>query len=125
VTAFARNARKAEELKSKGIGVRTGDYTDYQSLLSAFKGVDKLLLISSSDMTNRASQHINAINAAKETGVKHIIYTSFIRQKDDPNSALWFIAKDHVDTESHLLNSGIYYTIFKNSFYMDMIRTVN
>ena len=72
-------------------------------------------------MGNRAAQHINAINAAKEAGVKHIVYTSFIRQKDDPNSALWFIAKDHVETEEHLVNCGIPYTLFKNGFYMDMI----
>jgi len=121
IIALARNPEKAEVLKEKGIDVRIGDYTDYQSLLNAFKGVDRLLLISASDIEDRASKHINAINAAKEIGVKHIIYTSFIRQKDDPDSALWFLAKDHVDTENHLINSGVNYTIFKNGFYMDMI----
>jgi len=121
ITALARNPEKAEALKEKGIDVRIGDYTDYQSLLNAFKGVDKLLLISASDLEDRASKHINAINAAKEASVKQIIYTSFIRQKDDPDSALWFLAKDHVDTENHLVNSGVNYTIFRNGFYMDMI----
>ncbi len=121
LAALVRSEEKAKIFKSKGIDLRIGDYTDYQSLVKAFDGVNKLLLISSSDMNNRASQHINAINAAKEAGVKHIVYTSFIRQKDDPNSALWFIAKDHIDTEAHLRESGINYTIFKNGFYMDMI----
>ena len=121
IAALARNPGKAEELKSKKVHVRLGDYTDYQSLLDAFKGVDKLLLISASDLEGRALKHINAINAAKETGIKHIIYTSFIRQKDEPDSALWFIAKDHVETENHLINSGVNYTIFRNGFYMDMI----
>ncbi len=121
LAALVRSEEKAKIFKSKGIDLRIGDYTDYQSLVKAFDGVNKLLLISSSDMNNRASQHINAINAAKEAGVKHIVYTSFIRQKDDPNSALWFIAKDHIDTEAHLRESGINYTIFENGFYMDMI----
>ena len=121
IAALARNEEKAKTLKEKGIDVRIGNYDDYDSLVKAFQGIDKLLLISSSEIGNRAAQHINAINAAKEAGVKHIVYTSFIRQKDDPNSALWFIAKDHVETEEHLVNCGIPYTLFKNGFYMDMI----
>ena len=121
IAALARNEEKAKTLKEKGIDVRIGNYDDYDSLVKAFQGIDKLLLISASEIGNRAAQHINAINAAKEAGVKHIVYTSFIRQKDDPNSALWFIAKDHVETEEHLVNSGIPYTLFKNGFYMDMI----
>ncbi len=121
ITALARNEEKAKSLINKGVDVRIGNYDDYESLVKAFQGIDKLLLISASEMGNRAAQHINAINAAKEAGVKHIVYTSFIRQKDDPNSALWFIAKDHVETEEHLVNCGIPYTLFKNGFYMDMI----
>jgi len=121
IAALARNNEKAKALSEKGIDVRIGNYDDYDSLLKAFKGIDKLLLISASELTNRSVQHINAINAANETGVKQIIYTSFIRQKDDPTSALWFIAKDHVETEKHLELTGIPYTLFKNGFYLDMI----
>ena len=121
IAALARNKEKSETLKEKGIDVRIGNYDDYDSLVKAFQGIDKLLLISSSEIGSRAAQHVNAINAAKEAGVKYIVYTSFIRQKDDPNSALWFIAKDHVETEEHLANCGIPYTLFKNGFYMDMI----
>ena len=121
IAALARNEEKSKVLREKGIDVRIGNYDDYDSLVKAFQDIDKLLLISSSEIGSRAAQHINAINAAKEAGVKHIVYTSFIRQKDDPNSALWFIAKDHVETEEHLVNCGIPYTLFKNGFYMDMI----
>jgi len=121
IAALARNEEKAKSLINKGVDVRIGNYDDYNSLVKAFQGIDNLLLISASEIGNRAAQHINAINAAKEAGVKHIVYTSFIRQKDDPNSALWFIAKDHVETEEHLVNCGIPYTLFKNGFYMDMI----
>jgi NAD(P)H dehydrogenase (quinone) len=121
IAALARNSEKAKTLAEKGVDVRIGNYDDYQSLVKAFQGIDKLLLISASELINRSAQHINAINAAKEAGVKHIVYTSFIRQKDDPNSALWFIAKDHVETEKHLVQTGIPYTLFKNGFYMDMV----
>ncbi|MFN8333932.1 MAG: SDR family oxidoreductase [Cyclobacteriaceae bacterium] len=122
IIALARNADKAASLKSKGIEVKIGDYDDYNSLLQATKGVKTMLLISSSEMTkSRAIHHINAINAAKENGVKHIIYTGFIRTHDDPTSPLWFIAKDHVETEKYLKESGINYTLFENGFYLDML----
>jgi NAD(P)H dehydrogenase (quinone) len=122
IIALARNEEKAASLKSKGIEVKIGDYDDYTSLLQATKGVKTMLLISSSEMTkSRAIHHINAINAAKENGVKHIIYTGFIRTHDDPTSPLWFIAKDHVETEKYLKESGINYTLFENGFYMDML----
>jgi NAD(P)H dehydrogenase (quinone) len=121
IVAMARNPEKAKVHAEKGIEVRIGNYNDSSSLVQAFQGIDKLLLISTSELTNRTEQHINAINAAKEAGVKHIVYTSFLRQSDDAESALWFIAKDHIETEKYLEKTGIPYTIFKNGFYMDMI----
>jgi NAD(P)H dehydrogenase (quinone) len=122
IAALARSEDKAAELKAKGIQVKMGNYDDYDSLLEATKGIDKMLLISSSEMTkSRAVQHIQAIKAAKENGVNHIIYTGFMRTHDDPASPLWFIAKDHVETEKYLKDSGIAYTLFENGFYMDML----
>ncbi|PKP08264.1 MAG: NAD(P)-dependent oxidoreductase [Bacteroidetes bacterium HGW-Bacteroidetes-4] len=122
IVALARNEEKAQVLKAKGVEVRLGDYDDYASLLNATKGIDTMLLISSSEVAkSRAEQHINAIKAAKENGVKHIIYTGFLRTHDDPSSPLWFIAKDHVETENYLKESGISYTLFENGYYMDML----
>jgi NAD(P)H dehydrogenase (quinone) len=122
IVALARNEEKAQPLKAKGVEVRLGNYDDYESLVAAIKGIDTMLLISSSEMAqSRAVQHINAIKAAKENGVKHIIYTGFLRTHDDPSSPLWFIAKDHVETENYLKKSGISYSLFENGFYMDML----
>ena len=113
ISALARDEAKAAELKSKGVDVKIGNYDDFDSLRSAMQGVETLLLISSSEMTkSRAVQHINAIKAAKESGVKHIIYTGFMRTHDDPKSPLWFITEDHVKTEKYLKESGITYTLF-------------
>ncbi|CAA9535522.1 MAG: NADPH:quinone oxidoreductase 2, partial [uncultured Segetibacter sp.] len=44
-------------------------------MLEAFKGADKLLLVSGTDLLHRGKQHLNVVNAAKEVGVKHILYT--------------------------------------------------
>ena len=122
ISALARDEAKAAELKSKGVDVKIGNYDDFDSLRSAMQGVETLLLISSSEMTkSRAVQHINAIKAAKESGVKHIIYTGFMRTHDDPKSPLWFITEDLVKTEKYLKESGITYTLFANAFYLDML----
>lgn len=122
ISVLAREEAKTAELKSKGIEVKIGNYDDFDSLSAAMKGVETMLLISSSEMTkSRAVQHINAIKAAKENGVKHIIYTGFMRTHEDPESPLWFIAEDHVATEKYLKESGITYTIFANGFYLDML----
>lgn len=122
ITALSRNTEKAKELEAKGINVKVGDYDDLASLTAAFSGVEKLLLISSNEMTkSRAMQHINAINAAKECSVKHIVYTGYMRKEENPSSPLWFLVKDHIDTEKYLIESGITYTLFENGYYLDML----
>ncbi|MGX1024287.1 SDR family oxidoreductase [Psychroflexus sp. MBR-150] len=122
ISALARDEGKAAELKSKGINIKIGNYDDIDSLRSAMQGIETMLLISSSEMNkSRAEQHINAIKAAKENGVKHIVYTSFMRTEEDPKSPLWFIAEDHIETEKYLKESGITYTLFDNGFYLDML----
>lgn len=80
---LARNIEKAQEFKDQGIEVVYGDYDDYTSLVAAFTGVDKLYFVSASDISKRYVQQENAVKAAQEAGVKHIIYTSAQRKRED------------------------------------------
>ena len=48
-TVLARDENKAAALKAKGVEVKIGDYKNYDSLVAAFQGIDKVLLISSAD----------------------------------------------------------------------------
>jgi NAD(P)H dehydrogenase (quinone) len=124
LSALVRNVDKAKIFTEKGIDVRIGDYNDHESLINAFKGIDKLLLVSSNDkqaIENRTSQHINVINAAKEAKVKHIIYTSFVRKPHFEDSAIAAFQNSHVQTEGALKQSGIKYTILQNGIYLEMI----
>src|SRR5688572_7812207 len=77
IAALARDKNKAAGLKAKGIDVRPGNYDDKASLVAAFQGIDKLFFISGNDVAIRQKQHENVIKAAKEAGIKHIVYTSF------------------------------------------------
>jgi len=121
IAALVRDEAKAIDLKAKGINIRIGDYNNYDQLVAAFAGVDQLLLISGSDVINRGKHHENAVNAAKEAGVKHIYYTSFERNNDTETSPIYFLAKTHIDTENLIKTSGITYTIFRNNLYMEAL----
>ena len=121
ISALVRDEAKASDLKAKGVAIRTGNYDDYNSLVSAFKGIDNLLLISGSDVTNRMKQHENAVKAAREAGVKHIIYTSFVRKNETDTSPIAFVGKSHIETDRLIKASSIPYTIMLNTLYADML----
>lgn len=119
MAAFARNREKAEGLSELGVGVRIGNYDNYQSLVSAFTEVEKLLFISGSEVGKRDRQHDNIITAAAEAGVKHIIYTSFERKNDDLDNPVAFITRTHIETERKIRESGIKYTFLRNALYAE------
>lgn len=121
LVALVRDENKATELKAKGVEVRVGNYDDYASLLVAMKGIEKVLLISGNDIANRQKQHENVINAAKETGVRHLVYTSFMRKNETKTSPLGMVAKSHIETDKFLINSGLTYTIMLNNLYADIL----
>jgi len=120
IAALARDENKAADLKAKGVDVRMGTYNDYASLVSAFKGIDKLLLVSSNDMENRTRQQINTVNAAKEAGVQHILYTS-VSIKDIKHSAIAVVTESHDKTAEHIKASGLAYTLLNNNLYADVL----
>lgn len=121
IAALVRDENKAQDLLDKGIQVRQGDYNDPASLKAAFQGVDKLLLVSGTDIENRQKQHENAVNAAKEAGVKHIVYTSFVRKNESDSNPLGALAQSHIATDNAIKASGIPYTILLNSLYADAL----
>ena len=121
IVALVRDEAKAEDLKAKGITLKTGDYHNYISLVNAFKGIDKLLLVSSADVVDRTRQHENVVLAAKEAGVKHILYTSTERKNETSSSPISFVSDSHIGTEKLIKASGIAYTIFRNNLYLDML----
>ncbi|MBA4319683.1 MAG: NAD(P)-dependent oxidoreductase [Flavobacterium sp.] len=121
IVALVRDEEKADDLKNKEVVVRIGDYDNYNSLVNAFIGVEKLLLVSGSDIIKRGTQHQNVVTAAKEAGVQHIVYTSFQVKNETESSPLWLVTQSHLQTEALLKESGINYTILKNTLYMDFV----
>lgn len=121
IIALVRDDSKAADLKASGVVTISGNYDNYNSLLSAMKGVEKVLLVSGDDVVKRASQHENVVKAAKESGVKHILYTSFHRKNETETSPIAFVAQSHIHTENIIKSSGLTYTILRNNIYLDML----
>lgn len=121
IIGLARNEEKAQRLKDQGVTVRLGSYDDYPSLVAAFQGARKVLLISGNEMDKRIPQHLQVIQAAKAAGVDHILYTSVQRQSDRPDSPINFVTTSHIETENAIKASGLKYTLLRNNLYMDML----
>jgi NAD(P)H dehydrogenase (quinone) len=119
IIAGTRNPEKLADLQGRGVEVRKVDFDDPDGLVSAFAGVDRLLIISTDvvDGTDRrAKQHINAVRAAEAAGVKHVIYTSLTNP--GPESPI-SLAPDHHATEEALKASSLDWTVLRNNVYTD------
>ncbi|WP_171965650.1 SDR family oxidoreductase [Cronobacter sakazakii] len=115
IVAIVRNPAKAAALSARGVQVRAADYNDAAALTAALAGVEKLLLISSSEVGQRATQHRNVIDAAKTAGVKLIAYTSLLHADRSPLG----LAEEHVATEKMLADAGIPYVLLRNGWYTE------
>lgn len=112
-----RNPAKAASFAEQGVRIHQADYADFDALVEGLPGTDKLLLVSAfGTVEERIQQHRNVIDAAKQAGASHIVYTSFIDA--DPTSPSE-IAVVHADTEAYLRASGVAWTILRNGVYAD------
>jgi len=118
IAALVRDIDKAKDLIAAGVETRTGDYYEPTSLVSALKDINTLLLISTNATENRLEQHRHVIDAAKINKVKHIVYTSMLKASEN---SIFEPAVDHFYTEEYIKETGIPYTILRNSFYAEII----
>lgn len=115
LVAIVRTPSKVSDLSERGVQVRAADYNDQAAMQQALTGVEKLLLISSSEVGQRAVQHRNVIEAAKAAGVKLIAYTSVLHA----DTSTLDLAEEHVATEKMLQDSGIPFVLLRNGWYTE------
>ncbi len=116
IVAAVRSPEKAAEWAAQGVIVREADYDRPETLEQAFKGLDKVLLISSSAVGRRIEQHRHVLEAAKNAGVSLIVYTSLLHADTSP---LQPIAEEHQQTEAMIKGSGLDYVILRNGWYTE------
>ncbi|WP_420155984.1 NmrA family NAD(P)-binding protein [Siphonobacter sp.] len=119
IAAFVRDETKAVNLIKQGVTIHVGTYDDTQSLDHAMRAMKTVLLIAGTDEENRVRQHQHVIDAAKKARIQRIAYTS--RALRDPSTLINRLMEGHFQTEDYIKASGLPYTLFQNSLYMDAI----
>jgi len=119
IVGIVRSEEKGAELRKLGVETRIGDYDRPDTLAPAFAGAEKLLFISASsfDNTLRIRQHACVVEAARNAGVRHIVYTG-LAFTEKMNLGLENV---HLATEYMIKTTGAPYTFLRNGFYLDML----
>ena len=112
LVALVRSPEKAGDL---GVTVREADYDRPETLGPALRGIDTLLLISGSEVGKRAAQHRSVVAAAKQAGVKRIVYTSLLHADRSEID----LAVEHRASEAAVKESGIPFTFLRNGWYTE------
>lgn len=115
IVAIVRSPEKAAPLAAQGVEVRRADYTQPGGWAQALAGVDRLLLISSGDLNDRAGQHRTVIGAAQAAGVGLLAYTSLL----GADTARMSLAADHQATEALVRASGLPFALLRNGWYLE------
>ncbi len=113
---IVRNAAKAPQLD--GAEVAVAAYGQRESSMDALRGIETLFMVSGAEAPDRLQQHLDFIEAAVDSGVLHIVYTSFIGAAED---AIFTLARDHWATEQRIKDTGKRFTIVRDSFYLDFV----
>lgn len=118
VTLVTRDPDALADLANRGAEVRHGDFDQPASLPDAFRGGDRLLLISTMDVGRRVEQHRAAVHAAALAGIQHVVYTSVTNPVAGHPSGVH--ADEHRETESILHGSGLAWTVLRNAAYAEL-----
>jgi len=115
VVAIGRDVAKLDDLAARGVQVRRADYDQPETLTPALAGVEKLLLVSGSEIGRRLAQHTAVIEAARAAGVDLLVYTS----SPNADTASYSIAAEHRATERVLAESGVPHVVLRNGWYLE------
>jgi NAD(P)H dehydrogenase (quinone) len=115
IVATGRNTERLAELAARGVRTAAVDYDDVEGLITAFAGVDTVVLVSGSEAGRRVGQHANVVEAAKAAGSARVLYTS-IAHADTSEHVL---APDHRATEDLIKASGLAWTFLRNNWYTE------
>jgi NAD(P)H dehydrogenase (quinone) len=115
IVAAVRNVEKAKDIAALGVQVRHADYNQPASWDAALKGADKVLLISSSEIGQRARQHRSVVDAAGRAGVKLLAYTSVLHA----DTSVLGLAAEHRETEDYIRASGVPFALLRHGWYTE------
>jgi NAD(P)H dehydrogenase (quinone) len=113
-----RDATRAPELPGAEVVENAGGYADGPGVRAALEGVDTLYLVSAAEAEDRLQQHLTAVRAAADAGVRRIVYTSFVGARPD---ATFTLVRHHYATEQAIAATGVRHTFLRHSMYADFV----
>ena len=115
IVALVRDPQKVADFAERGVEVRRVDYTKPETLDAAFKGVERLLLVSSNEVGGQFTQHKKVVEAVRASGIGFLAYTSIVKA----DTSRMQLAVEHLATERFIRESGIPFAILRNSWYFE------
>lgn len=112
-----RDPSRTPQLPGADIAISPG-YHDRAAMTAALEGIDTVFLVSGRESATRVEEHISAIDAAADAGVRRIVYTSFLAAAPD---CTFTLGRQHWATEEHIRASGLEWTFLQNAMYLDSI----
>jgi NAD(P)H dehydrogenase (quinone) len=118
IRVTSRNDITLANWRRRGVDARKADFNDQAALTGAFRGAAAVFMVSTMEVGERRQrQHANAVAAAREAGVGHLVYTSFLNAENPAVNSLEL--EDHKITEGMIRSSGISWNFMRNNQYAD------
>lgn len=109
--------KQAKAARARGIDAVLIDYNHLETLHAAFQGCDKVFLLGP-NAPNQTRLELNAVEAAKAVGVRHIVKQSVMGAEGEDFS----LAKLHRPVEKAIESSGLAWTFLRpNSFMQNAV----
>lgn len=116
VRVFVHSDRSENFVKESGIGeIFRGDNKSENSLAQAFKGVDRLFLLTPA-VLEQPEVELRFLNAAKNAEVKRVVYISLQYTGSQPNIKITSL---HEPAEEWLKKSGLSYVALQPPSFLD------
>jgi uncharacterized protein YbjT (DUF2867 family) len=93
-------------------------YGDAATTRKALESVRTVFMVSASESRDRLDLHRTFVDAAAESGIQHMVYTSFLGASSD---CTFTLGRDHYATEEHIKATGMTYTFLRNNFYIEFL----
>ncbi|MEQ1802199.1 MAG: NAD(P)H-binding protein [Gammaproteobacteria bacterium] len=115
-------ARDPGRVQVPGVGKRAGDYASLASMTAALAGIDTAIMISApvAGGSERIPLHRNVIEAARNAGVRRVLFTSVIGNGREMDTYFGATQRVNRQTEADLQASGLEWLIGRNGLYLEL-----
>jgi len=113
-------ARSPDRVDVTDIETRRGDYLSVAELAPAFSGIDTVVMISAPvGDWDRVAMHRNVITAAKQAGVRKVVFTSVVGNGREEQTWFWPSQQVNRQAEIDLAESGLEWVVARNGLYLE------